>query len=138
MNDITALMATMKATAEKAKHAGEAPVMPFDTRITALNEFQLSACPANVLALVEALENAQQTEKTIKSRNRRLEGIISVAEQRIAELESRTVTVKLPKVSDDAFWLSAYGRLVFREETYRSAVINAICDAGIQVIEGGA
>lgn len=51
-------------------------------------------------------------------------------------LESRTVTVNLPNVSDDAFWLPAYGRLVFREETYRSAVVNAICDAGIQVIEG--
>lgn len=56
MNDITALMATMKAAAEKAKHAGEAPVMDFYTRIDALNEFQLAACPANVLALVEALE----------------------------------------------------------------------------------
>ena len=50
--------------------------------------------------------------------------------------ESRTVTVKLPMVSDDSFWLSAYGRLVFREETYRSAVVNAICYADIQVIEG--
>ncbi|OAT53260.1 phage protein [Kluyvera georgiana ATCC 51603] len=60
-NDITALMATMKAAAERAKHAGAAQIMPFDTRISALNEFQLAACPANVLALVEALEKAQQS-----------------------------------------------------------------------------
>lgn len=75
-------------------------------------------------AAEEALEKAQQTEKTLKSRNCRLEGIITAAENRIselgktiaeqdkrlinyaeistrnaeraAELESRTVTVKLP------------------------------------------
>lgn len=75
--------------------------------------------------LVDALEKAQQTEKTLKSRNCRLEGIITAAENRIselgktiaeqdkrlinyaeistrnaeraAEMESRTVTVKLPE-----------------------------------------
>ncbi len=36
--------------------------------------------------LVEALEKAQQTEKTLKSRNCRLEGIITAAENRISEL----------------------------------------------------
>lgn len=40
------------------------------------------------LSLVEALEKAQETEKTLKSRNRRLEGIIDTAEMRIAELET--------------------------------------------------
>ncbi|MCY2609741.1 hypothetical protein WDU56_21590 [Klebsiella pneumoniae] len=44
--------------------------------------------------LVEAQEKAQQTEKTLEIRNRRLDGIITAAEQRIAELESRTVTVE--------------------------------------------
>lgn len=44
--------------------------------------------------LVEALEKAQQTEKTLESRNRRLDGIITAAEKRIAELESRAVTVE--------------------------------------------
>ncbi|HCI6740165.1 TPA: hypothetical protein NPP67_001161 [Klebsiella variicola subsp. variicola] len=45
-------------------------------------------------ALVEALEKAQQTEKTLESRNRRLDGIITAAEKRIAELESRAVNVE--------------------------------------------
>ncbi|HBQ7163599.1 TPA: ead/Ea22-like family protein [Klebsiella pneumoniae] len=49
-------------------------------------EFIALANPANVLALVEALEKAQQTEKTLKSRNCRLEGIITAAENRISEL----------------------------------------------------
>lgn len=56
MTDITRLTKEMKAAAEKAKHAGEAPVMPFDTRISTLNEYQLTVCPDNVLALLEALE----------------------------------------------------------------------------------
>ena len=49
-------------------------------------EFIALANPANILALVEALEKAQQTEKTLKSRNCRLEGIITAAENRISEL----------------------------------------------------
>ncbi|WP_281083935.1 ead/Ea22-like family protein [Klebsiella quasivariicola] len=58
------------------------------------SRFIVLANPANILALVEALEKAQQTEKTLESRNRRLDGIITAAEKRIAERESRTV--KLP------------------------------------------
>ena len=42
----------------------------------------------------EALEKAQQTEKTLESRNRRLDGIITAAEKHIADLESRAVTVE--------------------------------------------
>ncbi|MHB0381683.1 hypothetical protein ACYBJ0_07920 [Klebsiella pneumoniae] len=58
-----------------------------------ITEFSLRAA-GYVDALVEALEKAQQTEKTLEIRNRRLDGIITAAEQRIAELESRTVTVE--------------------------------------------
>ncbi|HBW1631063.1 TPA: hypothetical protein N3I44_005123 [Klebsiella quasipneumoniae] len=77
MTDITelALIAKIKKQTEN-----------FDTVV--LKEWE-------ALALVEALEKAQQTEKTLESRNRRLDGIITAAEKRIAELESRTV--KLPK-----------------------------------------
>jgi len=44
------------------------------------------AYQAGCAELVEALEKAQQTEKTLKSRNCRLEGIITAAENRISEL----------------------------------------------------
>lgn len=60
MTDITELAQSLKAAAEKAKHAGEAPIMSFDARISALNEYLITACPGNILALVEALEKAQQ------------------------------------------------------------------------------
>lgn len=56
--------------------------------------WERTVTPENILALVDALEKAQQTEKTLESRNRRLDGIITAAEKRIAELESRAVTVE--------------------------------------------
>lgn len=101
MNDITELAQSLKAAAENAigaherlaaypygeiidisQHEGE----QIDIDITDLNEFNKEANPVNILALVEALEKAQQTEKTLKSRNCRLEGIITAAENRISEL----------------------------------------------------
>ncbi|STR61495.1 RelE family toxin-antitoxin system [Klebsiella pneumoniae] len=134
MNDITELAQRMKAAAEKAT-PGEWVYFPKNTSIeydvgsdesqgsilyvdsgdftqvqTDRNgEFIALANPANILALVEALESkertiqvlessyneqtealekAQQTEKTLKSRNCRLEGIITAAENRIAALEN--------------------------------------------------
>ncbi|MHA9129190.1 ead/Ea22-like family protein [Klebsiella pneumoniae] len=117
MTDITELAQSMKAAAEKAT-PGEWVYFPKNTSIeydvgsdesqgailyvdsgdftqaqTDRNgEFIALANPANILALVEALEKAQQTEKTLESRNRRLDGINTAAEKRIAELEFRTVT----------------------------------------------
>ncbi|MHB5920064.1 hypothetical protein [Klebsiella pneumoniae] len=62
-----------------------------------ITEFALRAA-GYVDALVEALEKAQQTEKTLESRNRRLDGINTAAEKRIAELEFRTVTAAAAEV----------------------------------------
>ncbi|HIE9431140.1 TPA: ead/Ea22-like family protein [Klebsiella pneumoniae] len=100
--DITGLAQSLKAAAENAigaherlaaypygeiidisQHEGE----QIDIDITDLNEFNKEANPVNVLALVEALEKAQQ---------------------RIAKLESRTVTVKLPNQTQFDDPLSAY------------------------------
>ncbi len=71
-------------------------------------EFIALANPANVLALVEALEKAQATEAHCNRgwiEAHEQEARAEAAEQRIAELESRTVTVKLPlprrKTADD-------------------------------------
>ncbi|MDM7296026.1 ead/Ea22-like family protein [Klebsiella pneumoniae] len=70
-------------------------------------EFIALANPANVLALVEALEKAQQ---------------------RIAELESRTV--KLPDLNNERFW--GYGA-EFEIKLYDSCVFHALAAAGIKV-----
>ena len=65
-------------------------------------EFIAMANPANILALVEALEKAQQqmteSENRVRKQNRHICELFddnTALRQRIAELESRTVTVKL-------------------------------------------
>ncbi|MEV8754844.1 ead/Ea22-like family protein [Klebsiella variicola] len=116
MTDITELAQSLKAAAENAigaherlaaypygeiidisQHEGE----QIDIDITDLNEFNKEANPVNVLALVEALEKAQQRIVELDRKNCELDSLtqrwaVERAENadRIAELESRTV--KLP------------------------------------------
>ncbi|WP_177336233.1 ead/Ea22-like family protein [Klebsiella variicola] len=66
-------------------------------------EFIALANPANVLALVEALEKAQEriaeledAEQKLCAANVTLDARAELAERQLAELESRSVTVKLP------------------------------------------
>ena len=168
MNDITALMATMKAAAEKAsnddwvKESGDGweatcsandqanggfIIAHFEGPDAAENrEFVQAASPANVKTLVEALEKAQRWERRWHQVATRvheqacdsdvkieeLEQLLSdgvaeealVLRERIAELESRTVTVKLPLA------VSVGG------QGYREQVVDILAAAGIQVIEG--
>lgn len=130
MTDITELAQSLKAAAENAigaherlaaypygeiidisQHEGE----QIDIDITDLNEFNKEANPVNILALVEALEKAQQVDEELckllppgveymdppdGGDVTPLEGVrrmVADYRQRIAELESRTVTVKLPE-----------------------------------------
>lgn len=79
----------LRDIAEKTKIAGEAPVMPFEQRINALNDFMKHFTPATMLALLDELEADKEQIKTLESRNRRLEGIINAAERRIAEQSSQ-------------------------------------------------
>lgn len=113
MTDINKLAQSLRAAAENAigaherlaaypygeiidisQHEGE----QIDIDITDLNEFNKEANPVNILSLVEALEKAQA--KIIELQHGyeidpRTHEIIDMQE-RIAELESRTV--KLPKL----------------------------------------
>ncbi|HBR1352353.1 TPA: ead/Ea22-like family protein [Klebsiella quasipneumoniae subsp. quasipneumoniae] len=120
MTDITELAQSLKAAAEKATQ-GRWEYYPGNTSIeynvdsmdedqgsivyvdsgdftqaqTDRNgEFIALANPANILALVEALESEKRIcatwRKTAEANSEKLEK----AQQRIAELESRTVTVK--------------------------------------------
>ena len=127
MTDITELAQSLKAAAENAigaherlaaypygeiidisQHEGE----QIDIDITDLNEFNKEANPVNILALVEELEKAQH---------------------RITELESRTVTVKLPQpisVLHRRDLTDAYCAIY----AYPEAEVNAVlASAGIKV-----
>ncbi|HHQ5366048.1 TPA: hypothetical protein ACSQ2O_002809 [Klebsiella michiganensis] len=97
--DITELAQRMKAAAVRAKAATEDYVahrMSITVYLEECKEFNdLSDGPDNILALVEALEKAEaQSSKWLEAYHKAV-SIGARYEERIAELESRTVTVKL-------------------------------------------
>lgn len=133
MTDITELAQSLKAAAENAigaherlaaypygeiidisQHEGE----QIDIDITDLNEFNKEANPVNILALVDALEKAQQVDEELckllppgveymdppdGGDVTPLEGVrrmVADYRQRIAELESRTVKLPEPEQWD--------------------------------------
>ena len=100
--DITELAQRMKAAAVRAKAATEDHVahhMSITVYLEECKEFNdLSDGPDNILALVEALEKAEaQSSKWLEAYHKAV-SIGARYEERIAELESRTVTVKLPEL----------------------------------------
>ena len=78
MNDITALAQRLKVYAEELSY----PVLS----------------PDDCRALVEALEKAQRHERLTEAERQAYLGLISQRDERIASLESRTVTVKQGEV----------------------------------------
>ncbi|HEC3565922.1 TPA: ead/Ea22-like family protein [Escherichia coli] len=106
----------LREIAEKTKIAGEAPVMPFDQRINALNDFMKHFSPDIALALLDERERNQQYIKSRDQENEDIaltvgklrveleeaksklneqreyyEGVISDGSKRIAELEAREI-----------------------------------------------
>ncbi len=104
----------LREIAEKTKIAGEAPVMPFDQRINALNDFMKHFSPDIALALLDERERNQQYIKRRDQENEDIaltvgklrveleeaksklneqreyyEGVISDGGKRIAELEKQ-------------------------------------------------
>lgn len=75
----------LREIAEKTKIAGEAPVMPFDQRINALNDFMKHFSPATVLALLDERERNQQY---IKRRDQENEEIALTVGKLRVELEA--------------------------------------------------
>ncbi|MCA7860195.1 ead/Ea22-like family protein [Escherichia coli] len=59
----------LREAAENAKIAGEAPVMPFDQRIMALNDFMMQCTPAAVMALLDELEAKDKRIAVLESDN---------------------------------------------------------------------
>ncbi|STB39513.1 ead/Ea22-like family protein [Citrobacter koseri] len=80
----------LRDIAEKTKIAGEAPVMPFEQRINALNDFMKHFTPATMLALLDDLEAAEQRNAELVHNHRvhaaRLIDERGQLKQRIAEL----------------------------------------------------
>ncbi|MDV5431865.1 hypothetical protein [Klebsiella quasipneumoniae] len=75
--DITELAQSMKAASEKLKEIGI--IHNYSKSVSAQIDFEKSATPANVIALVEALEKAQQRITQLESRTVKLPPTVSVA-----------------------------------------------------------
>ncbi|HCT2634386.1 TPA: ead/Ea22-like family protein [Enterobacter roggenkampii] len=110
----------LREAAANAKIAGEAPVMPFDQRITALNDFMKQCAPATVLALLDELEAKDKSISFLKDQLAQLANFnpdwdkleaatdslrehmaeLTAARKRIAELEARDVLLP-PKAPDN-------------------------------------
>lgn len=132
--DITELAQSLKAAAEKATPGNWRAFQYHDGRcgVGGGNHDEIMVCehiskkrphdalfiamanPANVLALVEALDKAQQqmteSENRVRKQNRHICELFddnTALRQRIAELESRTVTVKMPKPHAHLIWIQA-------------------------------
>lgn len=150
MNDITELAQRMKAAAEKAtpgqwergggKHGGELLVYCDDALGSAVCEatseynavpkyqridnldFIAMANPANILALVEALEKAQGMEAYWKTQCRGITDHCEELQARIAELESRTVTAAAADVlAERQRQVTAEGWTTERDDGYQNS-----------------
>ncbi|ENE3432162.1 ead/Ea22-like family protein [Escherichia coli] len=102
----------LREIAEKTKIAGEAPVMPFDQRINALNDFMKHFSPDIALALLDERERnlqyiksrdqenedialtvgklrveLEETKSKLNEQREYYEGVLSDGSKRIAELE---------------------------------------------------
>lgn len=153
MNDITALIESLKEPAKQAIELGH--IKNYAKGRHAVLLFQSRATAANVLALVEALGKAQQYAKARDEENQSL--MLTVGRLRVEResLESRTVTVKsltpevcnalkaegLADVLRDAAEYAPLtaGQWVTLTKNWHQTFIGLSGDAaGIQVIEGGA
>ncbi|EGE2450810.1 hypothetical protein DL655_14785 [Escherichia coli] len=82
----------LREIAEKTKIAGEAPVMPFDQRINALNDFMKHFSPDIALALLDEWERNQQY---IKRRDQENEEIALTVGKLRVELEAEKQRAKV-------------------------------------------
>lgn len=141
MNDINALkLAAIRAAAAISDYdRGRIDVL--EKRLAVEEYEKLVSEPANVLALVEALEKAQRYIERLREWNAGLAQESCEYQNRIAELDPRTVTVKLPDPLMPAQHNS--GELFMTPDNVihggylnRDDVLRNLRAAGIQVIEG--
>ncbi|HCU6191175.1 TPA: ead/Ea22-like family protein [Escherichia coli] len=108
----------LREIAEKTKIAGEAPVMPFDQRINALNDFMKHFSPDIALALLDERERNQQYIKLRDQENEeialtvgKLRVELEAAEKRIAELQLREVVLPQCYPVNPDGWISCSERM---------------------------
>ena len=134
--DITELAQSLKAAAESVIKNYDCEWFETGRQICTVHKSKVNlislANPANILALVEALEKAQQLATQQGNIACALFDEVTAQRQRIAELESRTVTVKLPRnysmLMRNGFDEDYQSQMAFKCKD----IIDAITSAGIK------
>ncbi len=142
MTDITELAQSLKAAAEKATQGSWRAFQYHDGRcgIGGGHNAEIMVCehiskerphdamfialanPANILALVEALEEAQNERDEFRNRLKLERSILEDADKRIAELESRTVTAAAADVlAERQRQVTAEGWTAERDDGYQNS-----------------
>ncbi len=125
MTDITELAQSLKAAADSVIKNYDCEWFETGSQICTVHKSKVNlislANPANILALVEALEKAQGMEAYWKVQCRGITDHCEVLQARIAELESRTV--KLP--AHDRFFDYAEMALIYRDEQWQRTLATA-------------
>lgn len=114
MTDINRLITSLKRRSAHAKEFGDS--------ITFVKLKDIDA-------LIEALEKAQQYETQASEMAVQLSSRLTKANMRIAELESRTVTVKLPSLNPEMF----NGDVMFGYHKAQKEAVEFCAAAGIKV-----
>ncbi|HCM9500997.1 TPA: ead/Ea22-like family protein [Enterobacter roggenkampii] len=83
----------LREAAANAKIAGEAPVMPFDQRITALNDFLKHCTPETVLVLLDELESKQTFQQAF-FRQSLMYDVVAEAYEEAKEQIAKDVEIK--------------------------------------------
>lgn len=125
MNDITALV--------EALEARDKQIADSENRVRQQNRHVCELFDENA-ALRQRIAELEGAEQKLCAANVTLDARAELAERRVAELESRTVTVKLPSLKQT----ESGERYVWSDGifNYRTDAIEILRAAGIQVIEG--
>lgn len=121
MTDITRLLASLKRRAAHAKEFGDSitfvKLEDIDALVEALEKAQQLATQQGNIACAlfdevtaqrQRIAELEEAEQQLCAANVTLDARAELAERQLAELESRTVTVKLPPLNDDL--ISILGR----------------------------
>lgn len=142
MTDLTRLLASLKRRSAHAKEFGDdvtfVKLKDIDALVEALEKAQKLETQASEMAVqlskrLTAAENRiaelEEAEQKLCAANVTLDARAELAERQLAELESRTVTVKLPSLNPEMF----NGDVMFGYHKAQKEAVEFCAAAGIKV-----
>ncbi|HDS7716168.1 TPA: hypothetical protein QH565_003532 [Klebsiella aerogenes] len=142
MTDITRLITSLKRRSAHAKEFGDSitfvKLKDIDALVEALEKAQTKAVEQGrtacelfdeVTTLRQRIAELEEAEQQLCAANVTLDARAELAERQLAELESRTVTVKLPSLNPEMF----NGDVMFGYHKAQKEAVEFCAAAGIKV-----